>query len=50
MHVCIDDCTRLAYAEALSDERADTVCAFLERAVAWFAGHGISVERVMTDG
>lgn len=49
VHVCVDDCTRLAYAEALDDERADTVCAFLERAVAWFAGHGIRVERVMTD-
>ena len=49
VHVCIDDCTRLAYAEALSDERADTVCAFLERAVTWLAGHGIHVQRVMTD-
>jgi transposase InsO family protein len=49
VHVCIDDCTRLAYAEALDDERAETVCAFLERAVGWFAGHGIHVERVMTD-
>jgi transposase InsO family protein len=49
VHVCIDDCTRLAYAEALDDERAETVCAFLERAVGWFAGHGIRVERVMTD-
>jgi transposase InsO family protein len=49
VHVCVDDCTRLAYAEALDDERADTVCAFLERAVEWFAGHGITVARVMTD-
>ena len=49
VHVCIDDCTRLAYAEALDSERADTVCAFLERAIDWFAGHGIHVERVMTD-
>ena len=49
VHVCVDDCTRLAYAEALDDERADTVCAFLERAIAWFASHGIHVERVMTD-
>jgi transposase InsO family protein len=49
VHVCVDDCTRLAYAEALDDERADTVCAFLERAIEWFAGHGIHVERVMTD-
>jgi transposase InsO family protein len=49
VHVCVDDCTRLAYAEALDDERADTVCAFLQRAVAWFESHGIRVERVMTD-
>jgi transposase InsO family protein len=49
VHVCVDDCTRLAYAEALDDERADTVCAFLARAIEWFAGHGIRVERVMTD-
>ena len=49
VHVCVDDCTRLAYAEALEDERADTVCGFLERAIGWFASHGIRVERVMTD-
>ena len=49
VHVCVDDCTRLAYAEALEDERADTICGFLERAIAWFSGHGIRVERVMTD-
>ena len=49
VHVCVDDCTRLAYAEVLEDERAETVCRFLERAVGWFAGHGIHVERVMTD-
>ena len=50
VHVCVDDCTRLAYVEVLESERADAVCAFLERAVRWFATHGIRVERVMTDG
>lgn len=49
VHVCVDDCTRLAYVEVLDDERAETVCAFLQRAVAWFAEHGITVERLMTD-
>ena len=49
VHVCVDDCTRLAYVEVLDDERADTVCGFLERAVAWFADHGIRVQRLMTD-
>jgi transposase InsO family protein len=33
----------------LDDERAETVCAFLQRAVAWFGDHGIRVQRLMTD-
>jgi transposase InsO family protein len=49
VHVCVDDCTRLAYVEVLDDERADTVCGFLQRAVAWFGDHGIRVQRLMTD-
>ena len=49
VHVCIDDCTRLAYVEVLDDERADTVCGFLQRAVAWFAARGVRAERLMTD-
>jgi transposase InsO family protein len=49
VHVCIDDCTRLAYVEVLDDERKETVTAFLQRAVAWFAARGVSIQRVMTD-
>jgi transposase InsO family protein len=49
LHVCVDDASRLAYAELLPDERGETVAGFLERAVAWYALLGISVERVMTD-
>jgi transposase InsO family protein len=49
VHVAVDDFTRLAYAEVLDDERTANVIAFLERAVGFFAGHGIAVERVMTD-
>ena len=49
VHVCVDDCTRLAYAEVLADERSDSVCGFLARALAFFAEHGIRVQRVMTD-
>jgi transposase InsO family protein len=49
VHVCVDDCTRLAYVEVLDDERKESVTAFLQRAVAWFAGHGVGVERLMTD-
>ena len=49
VHVCIDDASRLAYSEVLPDERKATAVPFLERAVAWFARHGVTVERVMTD-
>jgi transposase InsO family protein len=49
VHVCVDDATRLAYAEVLGDERAGTAVAFLRRAIGFFARHGVSVERVLTD-
>lgn len=49
VHVCVDDATRLAYVEVLSDEKARTAVGFLKRAVAFYAAHGIAVERVMTD-
>jgi transposase InsO family protein len=49
VHVAIDDATRLAYAEVLSDEKAATAVAFLARALSFFARYGITVERVMTD-
>ena len=49
VHIAIDDCTRLAYAEVLSDEKAITVIAFLKRAVAFYARHGIVVEQLLTD-
>lgn len=49
LHVCIDDATRLVYAELLTDERGETAVAFLERALAWYQLHGVQVERVMTD-
>jgi transposase InsO family protein len=49
VHVAVDDATRLAYAEVLGDEKATTAVAFLRRAIAFFARHGISVERVITD-
>jgi leucine-zipper of insertion element IS481/Integrase core domain len=48
-HVCIDDATRLAYAEVLADEKATTAVAFLGRAIAFYAAHGITMQRVMTD-
>ena len=49
VHIAIDDATRLAYAEVLSAEKAETAIGFLARAVEFFARHGICVERVMTD-
>jgi transposase InsO family protein len=49
VHVCVDDATRLAYVEVLSDEKARTAIGFLKRAIAFYAAHGIAVERVMTD-
>jgi transposase InsO family protein len=49
VHIAIDDCTRVAYAEVLSDEKAATVVAFLKRAVGFFARHGIRVEQLLTD-
>ncbi len=49
VHVAIDDHSRLAYAEVLADEKGLTAVAFLKRALEFFAGHGVSVQRVMTD-
>jgi transposase InsO family protein len=49
VHIAIDDCTRLAYAEVLDDEKATTAIAFLRRALAFFRRHGIEVEAVITD-
>lgn len=49
MHVCVDDCTRLAYVEVLDDERTPSVCARLKRATAWFGARGDTVQRLITD-
>ena len=49
VHIAIDDCTRLAYAEVLGDEKATTAIAFLGRATAFFASYGITVQRLLTD-
>jgi transposase InsO family protein len=49
VHAIVDDHSRLAYAEIHSDQRATTVVDFLERALAFFAEHGIIAKRLMTD-
>jgi transposase InsO family protein len=48
-HAIVDDHSRLAYVELHDDERAATVTAFLDRALTFFAAHGITAQRVMTD-
>ena len=48
-HAIVDDHSRLAYAELAGDERAPTVTAFVSRALAFFAEHGIEPKRLMTD-
>ena len=49
VHVCVDDYSRLAYAEVLADEKAATAVGFLRRAAAFYRRYGIQVERVLTD-
>lgn len=49
LHVAIDDASRLAYTALLPDERKESAVRFLDDALAWFAAHGVVVERVMTD-
>ena len=49
VHQMVDDHTRLAYAEIHDDDRGETAAAFTDRAIAWFAARGITIERVMTD-
>ena len=49
LHSAIDGFTRLAYTEALEDEKAVTTIGFYCRARAFFAAHGITVDRVVTD-
>jgi Integrase core domain len=36
VHIAVDDCTRLAYAEVLTDQSRRTVIGFLRRAVAFY--------------
>ncbi len=46
----IDGYSRLAYTEALDDEKAGTAAGFLKRAQAFFAAHGIHrISRLVTD-
>jgi len=49
VHVCIDDASRVAFVQVMSDERQASAVAFLEAAVTYYARLGIRIERVMTD-
>jgi len=46
LHTAIDGFSRLAYTEALDDEKASTTIGFFCRARAFFAAHGISLRTV----
>lgn len=49
VHVAVDDASRLAYVEILSDEGGVTTTKFLWRALAWFHRLGIRVRRILSD-
>ncbi|MGW1137329.1 IS481 family transposase, partial [Streptomyces zhihengii] len=49
LHTAVDDHSRLAYSEILTDEKKETATGFWQRAHAFFAEYGITVERVLTD-
>jgi transposase InsO family protein len=49
LHVAVDDASRLAYTELLPDEKKESACAFMARALDFFSAHGVRVERVMSD-
>jgi len=49
VHVAIDDYSRVAYVEVLSDQTASTCIGFLDRVIAWFATRGVTIHRIITD-
>ncbi len=49
VHVAIDDHSRVATADILTDEKKESAVAFLKKAIAYYESLGITVSRVMTD-
>ena len=49
LHTVVDDHSRVAYVEICNDEKSETAVAVLQRATAWFAERGVTVERVLSD-
>jgi transposase InsO family protein len=49
LHVAIDDHSRLAFARMLPNQKSETAIAFLRAALAFYARHGITIRRLLTD-
>jgi len=49
LHIAIDDHSRLAFAQLLPDETAHSAIIFLHAALAFFARHGVTIQRVYSD-
>jgi transposase InsO family protein len=49
VHVCIDDASRIAFAQVMPDEKKESAVAFLKTAVAYYQSLGVTLARVMTD-
>jgi transposase InsO family protein len=49
VHSVIDAHSRVAYCEVWPDQTSDTCTAVFERAVAWFAELGVTIEAVLSD-
>ncbi|MGX8013641.1 IS481 family transposase [Mesorhizobium sp. ORM8.1] len=49
VHVCIDDASRIAFSQILTNEKKESAIAFLKAAVAYYASLGVTIARVMTD-
>ena len=49
LHVAIDDHSRLAFSRMLPNQQSETAIAFLHAAVAFYAQHGITIRRLLTD-
>ena len=49
LEVFVDDASRLAFVALVDDERPASAVHALERAAAFYAAHGVRIERVLTD-
>ena len=49
LHIAIDDHSRLAFAQLLPDETAASAISFLHASLAFFARHGVPIQRVYSD-